>query len=40
MKQAQKDLCVAITHSLVFKNISTANAQYALVQSIIVTDCM
>ena len=40
MKRAQKALCVAITYSPVLKTVSTANAQCALVQAMIVTDCI
>ena len=38
MKGAQKSLFITITDSLVFKNLSTTNAQCAPVQAIIVPE--
>ena len=37
-KKKKKNLCVAIIDSSDLKNVLTANAQYAPVQAIIVTD--
>ena len=40
MEWAQKDLCVVIEDSLSLKNVSTANALYAPVQAMILTDIL